>query len=204
MWKKAAALGGALLMMAGVTACGSSPAASAPKAEAKTAAASSEAVKPANDKAVVVYFSATGSTKRAAEIIARTKEADIWEIQPVNPYTDADLNYRNDGSRCVREHNDRSIKPAISGDVPNWDSYTTVFLGYPIWWGEAPNIVYHFAETHDFTGKRVIPFCTSVSSGVGESDSLLAQTAKTGQWLGGTQFYSRVGESDLMDWAKRY
>ena len=203
MWKKAAVLGGAALVMAGLSACGSSAASSAPKAEVK-AETKTEAVAPANDKAVVVYFSATGSTKRAAEIIARAKGVDIWEIKAQEPYSDADLNYRNDSSRCVREHNDRSIKPAIVGDVPGWDSYTTVFLGYPIWWGEAPNIVYHFVETHDFGGKRVIPFCTSISSGVGESDSLLAETAKTGDWLGGTQFYSRVGESELVDWVKRY
>lgn len=203
MWKKVAALGGAALMMASLSACGSSAASSAPKAEAKAETRTSAAA-PANGKAVVVYFSATGNTKRAAQLIANAKGADIWEIQAQEPYTDADLNYRDNSSRCVREHNDRSIKPAIAGDVPGWDSYTTVFLGYPIWWGEAPNIVYHFAETHDFTGKRVIPFCTSVSSGVGESDTLLAQTAKTGDWLGGTQFYSRVGESELVDWAKRY
>ena len=206
MWKKVVALGGAALMMAGVTACGSQASSGAPKAEAKaeTKAAATETVSSKDSKAVVVYFSGTGNTKRVAEIIARTKGTDIWEIQPEKPYTSEDLNYRDDNSRCVKEHNDRSIKPAIKGDVPNWDSYTTVFLGYPIWWGEAPNIVYHFTETHDFKGKRVIPFCTSVSSGVGESDTLLEKTAKSGEWLGGTQFYSRVDEGEVIDWSKKY
>lgn len=149
-------------------------------------------------------FSATGNTKRAAEIIARTKGLDVWEIKPKEPYTDSDLNYRNDNSRVSREHQDRSIMPEIDGDVPGWDSYETVFLGYPIWWGEAPNIVYHFVRSHDFSGKQVIPFCTSYSSDLGDSDVLLEETAKSGEWFPGTRFSGGASESDLIDWSRHF
>ncbi|CUP56982.1 flavodoxin [Bacteroides xylanisolvens] len=155
-------------------------------------------------KAIVVYFSATGNTKRAAEIIARTKGLDVWEIKPKEPYTDSDLDYTNDNSRVSREHQDRSLMPEIDGDVPGWDSYETVFLGYPIWWGEAPNIVYHFVRSHDFSGKQVIPFCTSHSSGLGDSDVLLEETAKSGEWFPGTRFSGGVSESDLIDWSRHF
>lgn len=149
-------------------------------------------------------FSATGNTKRAAEIIARTKGLDVWEIKPKEPYTDSDLNYRNDNSRVSREHQDRSLMPEIDGDVPGWDSYETVFLGYPIWWGEAPNIVYHFVRSHDFSGKQVIPFCTSYSSDLGDSDVLLEETAKSGEWFPGTRFSGGASESDLIDWSGHF
>ncbi len=155
-------------------------------------------------KAIVVYFSATGNTKRAAGIIARTKGLDVWKIKPKEPYTDSDLDYTNDNSRVSREHQDRSLMPEIDGDVPGWDSYETVFLGYPIWWGEAPNIVYHFVRSHDFSGKQVIPFCTSHSSGLGDSDVLLEETAKSGEWFPGTRFSGGVSEGDLIDWTKHF
>ena len=155
-------------------------------------------------KAIVVFFSATGNTKRAAEIIARTKGLDVWEIKPKEPYTDSDLDYRNDNSRVSREHQDRSLMPEIDGDVPGWDSYETVFLGYPIWWGEAPNIVYHFVRSHDFSGKQVIPFCTSYSSDLGDSDVLLEETAKSGEWFPGTRFAGGASESDLIDWSGNF
>ena len=94
--------------------------------------------------------------------------------------------------------------PEIDGDVPGWDSYETVFLGYPIWWGEAPNIVYHFVRSHDFSGKQVIPFCTSYSSDLGDSDVLLEETAKSGEWFPGTCFSGRASESDLIDWSGHF
>lgn len=157
MWKKAIALSCAFLAAGGLTGCGGTT--GVPHREGKAAGASSETPMVKKDgKAIVVFFSATGNTKRAAEIIAKTKGADLWEIKPKEPYTDSDLNYRNDNSRVSREHQDRSLMPEIDGDVPGWDSYETVFLGYPIWWGEAPNIVYHFVKTHDFSGKQIYSF----------------------------------------------
>lgn len=203
MWKKAIALLCAFLVVGGLTGCGETT--DAPHREGKAAGASSETHMVKKDgKAIVVYFSATGNTKRAAEIIARTKGLDVWEIKPKEPYTDSDLDYTNDNSRVSREHQDRSLMPEIDGDVPGWDSYETVFLGYPIWWGEAPNIVYHFVRSHDFSGKQVIPFCTSHSSGLGDSDVLLEETAKSGEWFPGTRFSGGASESDLIDWAKHF
>lgn len=203
MWKKAIALLCAFLAAGGLTGCGETT--GAPHREDKAAGASSETPMVKKDgKAIVVYFSATGNTKRAAEIIARAKGLDVWEIKPKEPYTDSDLDYRNDNSRVSREHQDRSLMPEIDGDVPGWDSYETVFLGYPIWWGEAPNIVYHFVRSHDFSGKQVIPFCTSHSSDLGDSDVLLEETAKSGEWFPGTRFSGGVSEGDLIDWTKHF
>ena len=203
MWKKAIALLCAFLAVGGLTGCGETT--GAPHREDKAAGASSETQMVKKEaKAIVVYFSATGNTKRAAEIIARAKGLDVWEIKPKEPYTDSDLDYTNDNSRVSREHQDRSLMPEIDGDVPGWDSYETVFLGYPIWWGEAPNIVYHFVRSHDFSGKQVIPFCTSHSSGLGDSDVLLEETAKSGEWFPGTRFSGGVSESDLIDWSRHF
>lgn len=143
IWKHAAVLGMAAAAIMGITACSSSNGTQqAPKPASPSA--SSQAVKnPADDgKTLVVYFSATGNTRRAANVIARESKGDIWEIKPEKPYSEADLDYLDDNSRSVKEHDDPSIRPAISGDVPAWDSYNTVYLGYPIWWGEAPNIMY--------------------------------------------------------------
>lgn len=203
MWKKAIALSCAFLAAGGLTGCGGTT--GVPHREDKAAGASNETHMVKKDgKAIVVYFSATGNTKRAAEIIARAKGLDVWEIKPKEPYTDSDLDYRNDNSRVSREHQDRSLMPEIDGDVPGWDSYETVFLGYPIWWGEAPNIVYHFVRSHDFSGKQVIPFCTSHSSDLGDSDVLLEETAKSGEWFLGTRFSGGVSEGDLIDWTKHF
>ena len=187
MWKQAIALSCAFLVAGGLTGCWETT--GVPHREGKAAGASSE----------------THMVKKDAKaIIARTKGLDVWEIKPKEPYTDSDLNYRNDNSRVSREHQDRSLMPEIDGDVPGWDSYETVFLGYPIWWGEAPNIVYHFVRSHDFSGKQVIPFCTSHSSGLGDSDVLLEETAKSGEWFPGTRFSGRASESDLIDWSGHF
>lgn len=206
MWKKAMIMGCAVLAAAGLTACGNEgtkkESAAAP---AKTQAAlDTQEAKAEKGKSVVVYFSATGNTKKAASVIAKETGSTLFEIEAAQPYSDADLNYRDNNSRSVKEHEDPSIHPAIKTDIQDWDSYQTVFLGYPIWWGEAPNIVYTFVTTHDFHGKRVIPFCTSVSSGLGSSDVNLAKAAGSGDWLGGTRFSGGVNEKDLIDWSKKY
>lgn len=155
-----------------------------------------------NSKILVVYYSATGSTKAVAETIADTTGADLFEITPVDPYTSDDLNWTNDNSRVSVEHNDE-----IKRDVPltkttpdNWADYDTVFIGYPIWWGIAAWPVNNFVEGNDFTGKTVIPFCTSSSSGLGQSGDLLADMAGTGNWQDGERFSSGASSSKVESW----
>lgn len=156
-----------------------------------------------NAKVLVVYYSATGSTKKVAEYIADETGADIFELEPVNAYTDADLNWTDDNSRVVREHENESERNVELKEttVANWESYDTVFIGYPIWWGIAAWPVDGFVEANDFTGKTVIPFCTSASSGLGDSGKLLAEAAGTGNWQEGMRFRSGVSESDVKTWA---
>lgn len=122
-------------------------------------------------KTLVVYFSATGSTKAVAEEIARLTGADLYEIAPAVPYTDEDLNYNNDDCRANQEMNDASARPAIGSEAIDVSSYDTVFIGYPIWWGTMPRIINTFLDTYDFSGKTALPFCTSGSSGITQSVS---------------------------------
>lgn len=151
---------------------------------------------------LVVYFSATGNTEEAATYIAEITGGDLFELEPAQPYTDEDLNYGNDDSRVSREHEDESLRDVelVADTVDNWDSYDTVFIGYPIWWGIAAWPVDDFVEANDFTGKTVIPFCTSASSGLGESGELLAEMAGTGDWQEGIRFRSGVSEADVQEW----
>lgn len=151
---------------------------------------------------LVVYYSATGNTENVANIIAETTGGDLFELEPVEPYTDEDLNYSDENSRVSREHEDESLRDVelASTTVDNWDSYDTVFIGYPIWWGIAAWPVDSFVENNDFTGKTVIPFVTSASSGLGESGQLLADMAGTGNWQEGMRFGSRPDEADVQEW----
>lgn len=151
---------------------------------------------------LVVYYSATGNTENVANIIAETTGGDLFELEPVEPYTDEDLNYSDENSRVSREHEDESLRDVelASTTVDNWDSYDTVFIGYPIWWGIAAWPVDSFVENNDFTGKTVIPFATSASSGLGESGQLLADMAGTGDWQEGMRFGSRPDEADVQEW----
>ena len=152
-------------------------------------------------KAVVVYFSCTGNTKEVANKIASAAHCTTYEIVPSKPYTTEDLNYNNKKSRATKEQNDASARPEISGDITGWDSYDTVFLGYPIWFGKAPKIMYTFVENHDFQGKKVIPFCTSGSSGIGSSAKDLSSLAKdSGKWFNGTRFSAAVKDKDISEW----
>lgn len=153
-------------------------------------------------KTLVVYFSATGNTEQAANYIAEETGGDLFELEPVDPYTDEDLDWTADGSRVNREHDDESLRDIeLAADtVDNWSEYDTVFIGYPIWWGIAAWPVDTFVKTNDFTGKTVIPFCTSSSSGIGESGELLAEMAGTGSWLDGERFSSSVLQSDVQEW----
>ena len=151
---------------------------------------------------LVVYFSASGNTERVANDIAGATGGDLFEITPADPYTDEDLDWTEDGSRVNAEHDDPSLQNVeLTTTTPeNWDLYDTVFIGYPIWWGIAAWPVSSFVAANDFSGKTVIPFCTSSSSGLGESGSLLAQAAGTGTWLEGMRFRSGVDGADVVDW----
>lgn len=151
---------------------------------------------------LVVYFSATGNTESVAEYIADYTGGTLFELVPVDPYTSADLNYSNRESRVYQEYLDESLRDVELTDtsVDNWEEYDTVFIGYPIWWGIAAWPVNDFIEDNDFTGKTVIPFCTSASSGLGESGELLAELAGTGSWQEGHRFRSSASQSDVESW----
>ena len=153
-------------------------------------------------KTLIVYYSATGTTEGVAQTIADTTGGDLFEIQPVEPYTDDDLDWTNDDSRVSREHDDESLRDVdlVSTSVDNWDSYDTVFIGYPIWWGIAAWPVDGFVEANDFTGKAVIPFCTAASSGIGDSGNLLEEMAGTGNWLEGKRLDRGISEDEVKDW----
>lgn len=156
----------------------------------------------AGGNTLVVYFSATGNTEQAATYIADITGSDLFELEPADPYTDEDLNYNNEDSRVSQEYADESLRDVelVSDTVENWDSYDTVFIGYPIWRGIAAWPTDGFVEANDFTGKTVIPFATSASSGLGESGQLLAELAGTGDWQEGMRFRSSVSEGDVQEW----
>lgn len=149
---------------------------------------------------LVAYFSATGTTKALAEYAADAMGADIYEIVPEEPYTDADLNYNDDNSRSTIEMNDPSARPAISSSVENMEQYDIVFIGYPIWWGDAPRIVSTFVENYDFSGKTVIPFCTSGGSGIGSSGNNLEQLTSGADWLDGRRLDGGASREDIVSW----
>lgn len=153
-------------------------------------------------KTLVVYYSATGNTENVANMIAEITGADVFELEPAEPYSDADLDWTDDSSRVVSEYENEDLRDIelVANTVDNWDSYDTVFIGYPIWWGIAAWPVDGFVEANDFTGKTVIPFCTSASSGLGESGQLLAEMAGTGDWQEGMRFRSGASQDDVQAW----
>lgn len=163
---------------------------------------SSEPIDWAGGKTLVVYYSASGNTEGAANYIAAATGGDLFELVPKNNYTDADLNYVDSDSRVVYEHDHPEARDIelVKSTVDHWDEYDTVFIGYPIWWQIAAWPVDGFVKANDFTGKTVIPFCTSASSGLGDSGKLLAEMAGTGNWLEGQRFSSSVSEQTVMDW----
>lgn len=150
-------------------------------------------------RTLVVYYSAQGHTEEVAQKIAENLDADIFEIVPVDEYTSDDLNWTDSNSRVSREHDDESLRNVelVSTTVENWDSYDTVLIGYPIWWGIAAWPVDTFVKANDFTEKTVIPFCTSSSSGLGQSGRLLEEDANSGNWLEGHRFRSNPSDSDI-------
>ena len=193
------------------TKASNSTTAAAQTEQSSTAEASSEAEKTADNtentgngsgKTLVVYYSASGNTERVAKAAAEAAGADLFEIVPVEPYTSEDLNWTNDNSRVSREHNDESLRDVelTSTEVANWDSYDTVLIGYPIWWGIAAWPTDGFVKANDFTGKTVIPFCTAASSGIGQSAKLLADLAGTGDWQEGKRFASSASDEEVASW----
>lgn len=151
-------------------------------------------------KILVAYFSATNTTEGVAGHISNGLNAELYEIAPEEPYTDADLNYNDDNSRSTLEMNDSSARPAISGSVENMEQYDIVFIGYPIWWGDAPRIVSTFMESYDFSGKTIVPFCTSGGSGIGSSDSNLEQLTSGATWLEGRRLNGSDSQDTVMEW----
>ncbi len=154
----------------------------------------------ASDNTVVVYFSATGTTRGVAERIASVTNADLYEIVPAEPYSDADLDWNDKDSRTTLEMNDPDIRPAIADDTIDLSGYTTVYIGYPIWWGDAPRIMSTFVESHSFDGMTVIPFCTSGGSSIGRSGDNLASQAGSGNWLPGDRLDGGISEEEIENW----
>ncbi len=155
-------------------------------------------------KTLIVYYSASGNTEEVANYIASATGGDLFEIVPTEIYTNADLDWTDDDSRVSREHDNEDERdvPLVSDTVDNWDEYDTVFIGYPIWWGIAAWPVDGFIKANDFTGKTVIPFCTSSSSGLGESGELLEEMAGTGEWLEGERFRSGASGETVRSWVE--
>lgn len=149
---------------------------------------------------LVVYFSCTGTTKEIAEHIHQMLHSDIYRIEPVELYTSEDLNYNLSTSRANREQNDVGARPAIVGTIDNIEQYDSIFLGYPIWWGRAPKIISTFLESYDFSGKTIVPFCTSGGSGIDGSEAELHTLAQSAKWLDGRRFSGGSSEEAVKSW----
>ena len=155
---------------------------------------------PTDGRALVVYFSCTNTTEGIADRIVEATDAATWRIEPEVAYTSEDLNYNNSSSRANREQNDPSARPAIKGKCENLADYDVVFLGYPIWWGKAPKVIFTFLESHDLSGKTVVPFCTSHSSGIGSSDTDLHRLATGAEWKQGRRFNGNESKETIENW----
>lgn len=151
-------------------------------------------------KTLVVYFSATGNTRGVAQKIAAIAGADTYEIRAAQEYSDADLDWNDPDSRSTKEQNDSSVRPKIGSEAVTLDGYTTIYIGYPIWWGEEPRIMDTFVESYNFDGITMIPFCTSGGSGIGRSGQNLADNAQSGNWLDGKRFGVGASEDEIRSW----
>ncbi len=174
------------------------------KVDTEVTAENTEQSLPEKGKTLVVYYSASGNTEAVAGYIAAATDADIFVLEPVEPYSRADLNWSDNSSRVVYEHDNLEARNVelVAATVEDWESYDTIFIGYPIWWHIAAWPVDGFIAANDFTGKTVIPFCTSSSSGLGESGKLLAEAAGTGNWLEGERFSSNASEETVRAWVE--
>ena len=172
----------------------------APDPTEKTPASAQEPGEEDAPSTLVAYFSATGNTEGVAQHLQAILDADLYEIVPAEPYSDDDLNYNVSDCRANQEQNDPDARPAIDGTVENMDGYDVIFLGYPIWWGEAPRIISTFLESYDFTDKTIVPFCTSGSSGIGSSAEHLAALAADAAWLEGARFDPDASQEEVAAW----
>lgn len=214
--KKITAVLMSLLLVSGLVACGnddtkkdsmpkaSQQASDQTKSQKEGETSSENKTESTGKKTLVVYYSASGNTKEVAEYIASATGGDLFEIVPKEVYTDEDLDWTNENSRVSVEHENEAerVVELESETAPDWESYDTVFIGYPIWWGIAAWPVDGFIKANDFTGKTVIPFCTSASSGLGESGELLEEMAGTGNWQEGERFRSGASENDVRTWVE--
>lgn len=168
-----------------------------------TGSASASSAAAARGNVLVAYYSAQGHTEAVAQTIADELGADTFEVTPTEPYSDDDLNFNDPGSRVTREHEDESLRDVELTQVTpdGWDGYDTVLVGYPIWWGIAAWPVNNFITGNDWDGKTVIPFCTSASSGIGQSGDLLAEAAGSGDWQDGQRFSQNADEDEVRSWA---
>ena len=168
-------------------------------AQETTSATEADTSEPGKD-VLVVYFSATGTTKSVAEKIASITGGDLYEIKAAQEYTDADLNWNDSDSRSTKEQNDSSVRPEIGSETISLEGYSKIYIGYPIWWGEEPRIMDTFVESYQFDGITMIPFCTSSSSGIGRSGQNLADNAGSGNWLDGKRFGAGMSEDEIRSW----
>lgn len=202
----------ALMLLCPLTACGKTENRGAPdpsqsvqgenrsEGEISSAPDKSEPAADEEHQVLVAYFSATGNTENIARHIQAILDADLYEIVPEEPYTDEDLNYSSDDCRANQEQNDPDARPAITGTMEYSEDYDVVFLGYPIWWGQAPKIIYTFLESYDFDGVTIVPFCTSGSSGIGSSAESLQALVTDANWLPGQRFSASTSQEEVASW----
>lgn len=166
--------------------------------------AHAEETKMSNTKTLVAYFSATGTTAKVATNLAQTIGADLFEIKPEQPYTDADLNWRDDSSRSSVEMKDLNSRPAIASKVEDMAKYDTVFVGFPIWWYREPSIIDTFLESYDFAGKKIVPFATSGSSGMGKSSEIMQKLVPNAKVTEGKRFPADATKDELKSWGSEH
>lgn len=211
--KKIIALTTALVLIIMFAGCNANNSAS--QTDVKTKAAASTSASKVSDKTtskskdtdnsgktLVAYFSATGTTEKIAKLIADCENADVYEITAAKPYTSEDLDYNNSDSRATKEQNDDTARPEIGSKKINLDGYNTIYIGFPIWWGEEPRIMDTFVESYDFNGKTVIPFCTSGSSPIDTAEKNLKSNANGGDWKDGRRFSSDTEKDEIQKWLK--
>ena len=205
--KKAIVMAGVLFALTMTAGCGSQNQDHAATAESDVTENEEEALQDnenteKSSKVLVAYYSATGNTKAAAETIADAADGELFELQPAEAYTTEDLDYNDPESRVCKEHEDPDLQDVKLEEVTpeSFSNADVVFLGYPIWWGEAAWPVNEFVKENDFTGKTVIPFCTSASSSLGDSGENLAEMAGTGEWQEGKRFSSGAAEEEIRNW----
>lgn len=152
-------------------------------------------------KKLVAYFSASGTTKKAAEHLAKAAGADLFEIKPAVPYSRADLDWTNKKSRSSIEMQNPDSRPAIAEQLPNIEDYDTIFIGFPIWWYVAPTIIDTFVESYDFSGKTIIPFATSGGSGMGKTVEVLQALCPTANWKD-SKMLNHISNTELQNWLR--